>query len=111
MKKIDLSSLIPRLFSSEPCGNETTYLLYSVIALSKVACTYLPFTFSRESVLSNELREVRAEHVLLQEDYTSAIHCRDQALSEKADLQSKCQSQRSIIDTLNDQLERLVHGS
>ena len=76
--------------------------------LLQIACTCLPFTFSRESVLSNELREVRAEHVLLQEDYASAIHCRDQALSEKADLQSKCQSQRSIIDTLNDQLERLV---
>ena len=51
---------------------------------------------------------MRAEHVLLQDDYTSAVHCRDKALSENADLQSKCQSQRSIIDTLNDQLERLV---
>jgi len=49
---------------------------------------------------------LRAEQEQLQRDYRSAIHSRDEALSENANLQTKNQRQRSIIDTLNDQLER-----
>jgi len=51
---------------------------------------------------------LRAEQEQLQRDYRSAIHSRDEALSENANLQTKNQRQRSIIDTLNDQLERLA---
>ena len=72
-------------------------------------CFIVPYSHihpSREDLLSQELREARAEHEQLQIDYLAAIRTRDQALQERTRLQRTMEEQRSTVDSLTDQLCR-----
>lgn len=60
----------------------------------------------REDLLRQRLEEAEAGHTQLQTDYLVAARDREQALWDRASLQSKVEEQRSAIASLTDQLCR-----
>ena len=62
--------------------------------------------------LSLSAREAtaRAQLEQLQLEFLDAVRMKDRSLEENKHLHTKCQSQRSTIESLNDQLERFIYN-